>query len=670
MKIELQTNKYECGLCVLVSMHNYYYKDKITKHDLHKIIPIKKKGLSIYDLEIIANKINLDVESYKSDFNEFLKYNNEEYFVTYVKSYGYNHFVIAKKSKEFITIYDSSGTVKKYSYDEFENIYCGCIIEFSKRRVYKEIDFSLNEINKQKLYLPSKHMYCFFMVIFDLLFMTIGLIGSGFIKIAIDKIIPLNLNQNLFFIGFFFIVLFLFQYISDYFATLIKINVCQKIMKENILIHTNVLKNKDKVFFDNIDKKILMQYPQAIGTIIIKKYLNDLNLISDVIYCLIVFILIVLNSYIYLIGSFLYLIIVLSISYFKNKLAKDNFEKLNFSKNNVEIQYLKYYDFLITEKNVDKQKELEQDCHKNAWKYYDDYNDVNIKDSFLTLLDNTFSKFIYCCLIMVSCYFINQKIDKSLTISGMVYSFTLLTLITNSFGDIFKYFASYPNYKKSNILVNDFLVLNNKNLIDKNLTINKIKKIQLNNLTYFYDDKKIFWNSNFTFINNTLITGKNGVGKSTLLKILLLFIKPDGNNFSYMINGINLKNINQIDYDDKLIYLPSNAILDFNIEKIINHSIEVRNIMVDFLKESKIDLNQKSFSQGEIQMLNYISLLTAENKVILLDESFSNLNQKWISYVFEKIHPHIVKHNFVICTSHTKGIKKHFNFNVELSNEI
>ncbi|WPL39819.1 6TM ABC transporter family protein [Malacoplasma iowae] len=152
--------------------------------------------------------------------------------------------------------------------------------------------------------------------------MTIGLIGSGFIKIAIDKIIPLNLNQNLFFIGFFFIVLFLFQYISDYFATLIKINVCQKIMKENILIHTNVLKNKDKVFFDNIDKKILMQYPQAIGTIIIKKYLNDLNLISDVIYCLIVFILIVLNSYIYLIGSFLYLIIVLSISYFKNKLAK------------------------------------------------------------------------------------------------------------------------------------------------------------------------------------------------------------------------------------------------------------------------------------------------------------------------------------------------------------
>ena len=91
MKIELQTNKYECGLCVLVSMHNYFYKEKINKHDLHKLIPIRKKGLSIYDIEIIADKINLDVESYKADFNEFIKYNNDDYFATYIKSYGYHY---------------------------------------------------------------------------------------------------------------------------------------------------------------------------------------------------------------------------------------------------------------------------------------------------------------------------------------------------------------------------------------------------------------------------------------------------------------------------------------------------------------------------------------------------------------------------------------------------
>lgn len=670
MKIELQTNKYECGLCVLVSMHNYFYKEKINKHDLHKLIPIRKKGLSIYDIEIIADKINLDVESYKADFNEFIKYNNDDYFATYIKSYGYNHFVIIKKRNNLITIYDSSGETKQYSYQEFEHLYCGCIIEFSRRRVYKEIDFQVNKSSYQKLYLPQKLIYSFFMILFDLLFMSIGLVGSGFIKIAIDKIIPLSLNQNLFFIGLFFILLFLFQYMSDYFATLIKMSVCQKIMKENILIHTNVLNSKEKVFFDNVDKKILMQYPQAIGTIIIKKYLNDLNLISDVIYCVIVFILIIANSYIYLIGSFLYLLIVLSISYFKNKLAKDNFEKLNFAKNNLEIQYLKYYDFLVTEKNNDKQKLLEENCHQNAWRYYQDYNAVNVKDSFLTLLDNSFSKFIYCCLIMVSCYFINKKIDQSLTISEMIYSFTLLSLITTSFGDIFKYFASYPNYKKSSILIKDFLVLNNKNFTDKNLSIKAINKIELKNLTYLYKDKKIFDNINFSFNNNTLITGKNGVGKSTLLKILSLFIIPDGTNFSYLVNGIDLKNINQVGYDESIIYLPSTATLDFNIEKIINHSQEVKSIIIDFLKESKLNLNQKSFSQGEIQMMNYLSLLTSKDKVILLDESFSNLNQRWIDYIFKKIHPYIVKNNFVICASHTKGIKKHFKHHMELNNEI
>lgn len=666
MKIELQTNKYECGLCVLVSMHNYFYANKITKQDLYKITTIKNNGISIYELEIIADKLNLDVETYKANYSEFKKYNNNDYFVTYIKSRGYYHFVIIKKTNNLITIFDSSGDIKKYSYDEFEDIFCGCIIEFSKRRIYKDIQFPIDREISKKLFLPKKLAYSCLMIIFDLLFMSIGLIGSGFIKIAIDKIIPLNLNENIFFIGLFFILLFIFQYLSDYFATLIKMTVCQKIMKENILIHIDILKNKQKVFFDNIDKKVLMQYPHAIGTIIIKKYLNDLNLISDVIYCLVVFMLVVLNSYIYLIGSFLYLIIVISISYFKNKLAKENYEKLIFAKNDVEIQYIKYYDFLISEKNIEEQLEIEKNCHKSAWTYYHNYNAVNTSDSFLTLLDNSFSKLIYCFLIMISCFFISEKIDKTLNISGMVYSFTLLSLITTSFGDIFKYFASFPNYKKSKILINDFLVINNKNFIDKNLPIKSINKIELKNLTYFYNNKKIFDNKNFLFLNNTLITGKNGVGKSTLMKIISLFIIPNEEKFSYIVNEVNLQNINQVDYDRKIIYLPSFGILQFDIEKLINHSPDVKNIVVDFLKESKLNLNQANFSQGEIQMLNYLSLLGVKNKVILLDEAFSNLNQKWIDYIFNKIHPYITKNNFVICVSHTKGIKKYFNHHMEL----
>lgn len=52
--------------------------------------------------------------------------------------------------------------------------------------------------------------------------------------------------------------------------------------------------------------------------------------------------------------------------------------------------------------------------------------------------------------------------------------------------------------------------------------------IEIKNLTHFYGDKKIYENLNLSIKKGQFLEflGKNGVGKSTLINILMGYLKP------------------------------------------------------------------------------------------------------------------------------------------------
>lgn len=88
-------------------------------------------------------------------------------------------------------------------------------------------------------------------------------------------------------------------------------------------------------------------------------------------------------------------------------------------------------------------------------------------------------------------------------------------------------------------------ILSRKNANSKKRTVDLIEKIQLDNITFGYEDKQqIIKNATIDFEKNKkyLICGKSGVGKSTIINLILGFWDP--NYGKVLLNGIDIKEYN------------------------------------------------------------------------------------------------------------------------------
>ncbi|MDE5545146.1 MAG: ABC transporter ATP-binding protein, partial [Malacoplasma sp.] len=167
--------------------------------------------------------------------------------------------------------------------------------------------------------------------------------------------------------------------------------------------------------------------------------------------------------------------------------------------------------------------------------------------------------------------------------------------------------------------------------------------------------------------NNTLIFGKNGIGKSTFLKILSLNLPIDKKS-ELFFNDLNYTDINLKDFENRICYIPSDAIaVDVDYSAILYNNPGLDKSLSLFLKETKLSSKSTNeFSKGEAQLSNLINLLNLKNNLILLDECFSNISESNIELFMKLFYPSISKSNFVICVSHSNVLKKYFDFFKEI----
>jgi ABC-type bacteriocin/lantibiotic exporter with double-glycine peptidase domain len=67
INITKQLNQNECGICVLTSLCKYFYGNKVDKITILEESKLNKNGLSIYDFEILGQKLGISCETYEME---------------------------------------------------------------------------------------------------------------------------------------------------------------------------------------------------------------------------------------------------------------------------------------------------------------------------------------------------------------------------------------------------------------------------------------------------------------------------------------------------------------------------------------------------------------------------------------------------------------------------
>lgn len=200
-----------------------------------------------------------------------------------------------------------------------------------------------------------------------------------------------------------------------------------------------------------------------------------------------------------------------------------------------------------------------------------------------------------------------------------------------------------------------------------NTQISYIENINFSNLDFTYPTSEKQYKLNYKFEKNNcyLILGKNGIGKSTMIKLLSGILPCDNNKI--LINNSPLKLNNEQFNCDKISILPQNikmfekSIIDLIINEdiIINKQIStkfnVNNIISSIIDSSfdsmsnNIDISQ--LSGGEKKKILLSLIFSSNTDLIILDEPFAELDNNAKQVLVELINTYI-KNKIIIIITH------------------
>lgn len=188
--------------------------------------------------------------------------------------------------------------------------------------------------------------------------------------------------------------------------------------------------------------------------------------------------------------------------------------------------------------------------------------------------------------------------------------------------------------------------------------------LTLQNITLIREDKKIFSNLGFSIAPGSalIITGKNGVGKTSLLKIIAGISKATSGKILW--NNEDIENFRD-DFNGDLQFIghknflkPELTVLE-NLQfyaKLADTEIALSAAIHFFKLTDFIDTKTKKLSAGWQKRVMLAKLLSCPASIWLLDEPFSNLDKEGKFLLKGLIQTRIKENGLVILTSHDEDI--------------
>lgn len=197
--------------------------------------------------------------------------------------------------------------------------------------------------------------------------------------------------------------------------------------------------------------------------------------------------------------------------------------------------------------------------------------------------------------------------------------------------------------------------------------IDEIINIAFDNVSFAYDNQEnIIENVNLTFQKGTYISivGESGVGKSTLLDLLEHNYVPSKGRI--LINGIDLEELNIKTLRNKISYVSQEPtilsgtireLLDFNQQQHTETSlwnvldtVELSELIRNLPRklDSKVDEYGGNLSGGQMQRISLARGLLKAGDVLLLDESFANIDEETCLKIKLKIAAYAESHKQIV----------------------
>lgn len=172
--------------------------------------------------------------------------------------------------------------------------------------------------------------------------------------------------------------------------------------------------------------------------------------------------------------------------------------------------------------------------------------------------------------------------------------------------------------------------------------------ISLRNISKRWDKKTVLEDINFDVRRGDFIaiTGPNGGGKTTLLRILLRLLKPTEGTVTYLAGGMPVKHL-------PIGYLPQKNMIDsrfpINVEEVIASGLISEKLPAEEVKARVAEVTELmgltahasssigNLSGGQLQRALLGRAIISRPEVLVLDEPLSYVDKKFEHYIYDLV---------------------------------